>query len=268
MRSEISSQLVLVLILGTIITLALAFFIVLFLFFFRQKQVKNLAEQQALREAYEQEMLRAQLETQNETLRRVGEELHDYVGQLLAVARIELNLLEEKAQTAPLLGAGLVRANEVLQQAVQGVRALSKTLDSETVGTFGLSDSLALELDRIRRMGKVQVEYGTTGQARTLPQQGDVVVYRMAQEILSNALKHSGGRSIRVRLAYEADALCLHLADDGQGFDPDALASRPLAEQGSGLRNLQRRATLLSGTCTLRSEPGRGTAYEIQIPLG
>lgn len=266
MPSEINSQVALIIILGTVITLALAFFIVLFLLFFRQKQLKNIAEQQALREAYEQELLRSQMEVQNETLRQVGEELHDYVGQLLAVARIELNLLEEKAETTP-FDAGLRRANDALQRAVQGIRSLAKTLDSETVGTFGLQESIALELDRIQRMGKFRVDFSATGTPRPLPQQGDVVVYRMIQEILSNALKHSGGSILTVRLAYEDTALRLNLTDDGRGFDSESVARRPLEEIGSGLRNLRRRTAVLGGLCEVVSQPGQGTAYEIVIPL-
>jgi two-component system NarL family sensor kinase len=266
MSPQSSPQLVLLIIIGTAIFLALAFFIVLFLFFFRQKQLKNRHEQEALREAYEQEMLRSQMEVQNETLRQVGEELHDYVGQLLAVARIELNLLEERL-TDPSVGAGVRRANEALQQAVQGVRSLAKTLDSETVGTFGLAESLSLDLDRVRRLGTFQVFFSTTGTPRPLPAQGDVVVYRIVQELVGNALKHSGGTQLTVRLAYEPTALHLYLADDGLGYDPAAVAERPLSAAGSGLRNLRRRVKVLGGTCGVRSQPGQGTIYEIVVPL-
>lgn len=245
---------------GTVLFLTFALVFVLFLFFFRQKQLKNLAEQQALRESFEQELLHAQMEIQNQTLRRVGEDLHDDVGQLLTVARIELHSLDAAPPAAQ-------RANEALQLAIQSIRSLSKTLDSEILSTFSLEESLQVEVERIQRMGRFAVKFAVTGTARPLPQNGQVVLFRMLQELLNNVMKHAGGSRLDVSLRYEADALHAIVADDGQGFDPAQVTERPLQESGSGLRHLQRRCELLGGTCRVRSAPGAGTEISIQVPL-
>jgi two-component system NarL family sensor kinase len=249
-----------VVIVGTVLFLCFCLLFVLFLFFFRQKQLKNLAEQQALREAFEQELLRAQVEIQNQTLRQVGEDLHDDVGQLLTVARIELNSLD-----AP--PAAVDRANEALQVAIQAIRSMSKTLDSEALSTFSLQESLNLELDRIRRTGRFVVHFTVTGTPRPLPQNGQVVLFRMMQEVLNNAMKHSGGTRLEVSLTYTSGALRAQLVDNGQGFDQQAAEQRALTHSGSGLRHLRRRCELLGGTCRVESAPGAGTSVTIDVPV-
>ncbi len=192
------------------------------------------------------------MEIQNQTLRQVGEELHDNIGQLLTLARLHLNKAEET--TDPAQATDKTRqANDVLKTTIQAVRALSKTLDADTVGQFGLVESLHPEFDRIRRVGSVAVQVEEEGEAGHLTPQTGLVLFRMAQEVLNNALKHAGATLFSVKITHLPAHFSLLIADNGHGFNPDVLAQRAIGETGSGLRNLRRRAELLGGTCTLVS---------------
>ena len=199
-------------------------------------------------------------------LQQIGQELHDNVGQLLTLARLHLGSAENLSESPE--AAGKVRqANEVLKTTIQAVRALSKTLDADTVAQHGLAESLRLECDRISRLGTVAVRFESTRLPDELPPQAQLVVFRMAQEVLNNALKHADAQTLTVTMTLLEGRLLLDLADDGQGFSPDEAAARSLDAGGSGLRNLRRRAELLGGTFALTSQPGQGTQVRIAVPV-
>lgn len=241
-------------------------FMISFAFLYQKRRFQYQREKQALREAYDRELLQTQVEIQNQTLQQIGQELHDNVGQLLTLARLHLGSAENLSESPE--AAGKVRqANEVLKTTIQAVRALSKTLDADTVAQHGLVESLRLECDRISRLGTVAVRFESTRLPDELPPQAQLVVFRMAQEVLNNALKHADAQTLTVTMTLLEGRLLLDLADDGQGFSPDEAAARSLDAGGSGLRNLRRRAELLGGTFALTSQPGQGTQVRIAVPV-
>ena len=259
------SDFVTVVIFGTVILLALAFFIILFLFLFRQKQLKNQAEKLVISETHQRELLQSQLEIQNQTLRQIAEELHDNIGQLLTVAVMRLNALEDEIAD-PDTQQSVQQTRDLIRTIIADVRTLSKTLDFDTVQRFGLLPSLTLELERIQRTGRIQTQLITTGDSYPLGEQADIVLLRMAQESLNNALKHAHARNLTVSTNYQSDVFLLTIADDGRGFNVEDTTTRPLDQAGAGLGNLYRRAGMLGGTCTVFSETGTGTRVEIQLP--
>ena len=258
------SDFVSVVIFGTIVLLALAFFIILFLFLFRQKQLKNQVEKQAILDSHQRELLQSQLEIQNHTLQQIAEELHDNIGQLLTVAIMRLNALEDDVK-APAEKESVQQTRELIRTIIGDVRTLSKTLDFDTVQRFGLVPSLTLELERIQRVGRVQTHFTTAGEPYSLGEQTEIVLLRMAQESLNNALKHARARSLTVSATYQPTTFLLTIADDGRGFSVEEAMAQPLSQAGAGLSNLHRRAGLLGGTCTVVSQVGSGTRVEIRL---
>lgn len=264
MQSSESHYLI-VIIIGSAVFLALATFITAFLIFFRQKQVVNKSEKQSLLEAHQRELLQSQIEIQNQTLQQIAEELHDHVGQLLTVAVLRLNVLEDEV-TEPGVQQSVQQTQEIVRTIIDDVRALAKTLDHNTVQRFGLLPSLKFELERIQRMGRVQTHLITSGDVYSLGEQAETVLLRMAQEALNNALKHARAQSLTVSADYLPDTFTLTITDDGRGFGIDATTNRSLEEAGAGLGNLARRAGLLGGTCQVVSRPDEGTRVTISVP--
>ncbi|WP_310589798.1 sensor histidine kinase [Fibrisoma limi] len=233
--------------------------------YYHRRRQQNVSEKKAIIEQFKREILQSQIEIQNQTLQQVGRELHDHIGQLLSVAMLHLNGLDEELEQSEHRHA-IEQTINVVRTTIQDVRALSKTLDSDTVRRFGLRQSLALELERIERTGRFRTYLHVAGTPYPLGEEAETILFRMTQESLNNAIKHSGGQAIMVTTSYQSDHFELIITDDGKGFDVNEVSTRTANTVGSGLRNLQQRARLLGGTCTISSEPGQQTRVDIVLP--
>lgn len=256
---------ILIISIGTLLLLLLAGFISLLLVIYKHRYKAHQQQLISLQEIYQRELLQSQLEIQNQTLQQVGNDLHDNIGQLLTVTIMRLNALEDEV-TEPNAQQSILQTRELVRTIITDVRALSKTLDYDTVRKFGLLPSLTLELDRIRRAGRIQAQLITLGEPYSLGEQSETVLVRMAQEALNNALKHAQAKTLTVTTDYQADFFTLTIADDGRGFNVDEVQARALDQAGAGLGNLYRRTNLLSGTCLIDSSPNAGTRIKIKLP--
>ena len=262
-----SNQMVIFVVTGTIALVLMALFGISFISYYHRRQRETVLEKKALQQSFERELLQTQIETQNHTLQQVAQELHDNIGQLLTVAVMRLNTLEDEVDQ-PAAQRSVQQTRELIRTIIADVRTLSKTLDFDTVQRFGLLPSLTLELDRIQRTGRIQTQLETVGDPYSLGEQAEIVLLRMAQESLNNALKHAHARTLTVSTTYQPSAFLLTIADDGQSFDVEEATVRTLDRAGSGLGNLYRRAELLGGSCTIVSQTGAGTRVEIRLPVG
>ena len=253
-----------VIVAGTLLMLLLVTFLTSFFFVYQKRMFKHQQDMAEARETYQRELLQSQLETQNQTLEYVGQELHDNIGQMLSVAMLHLNGLEEEL-TQSTHQSAVRRMVESIEGTITAVRQLSKTLDKSTVSRFGLTESLNLELERIRQTGRHQTSLQVSGQPYALGDEVEIILFRMAQESLNNALKHAHAKNFVIEAAYKPDAFSLSIRDDGQGFDQTEAKARGLSHSGSGLHNLRQRAQLLGGTCTIDSQPGAGTRVHIRL---
>ncbi|WP_338870102.1 ATP-binding protein [Spirosoma sp. SC4-14] len=222
-------------------------------------------EKAALKAQYEQEILTSQIEVQNATLQHISQELHDNIGQLLSVARINLNIVEE-AGTDNENREFIQQANELVAQSISDLRALTKSLDGDFVQDFGLKESIAQELQRIRQTRRFGTELQISGTVYSLGFQREIVLFRIAQEILNNAIKHSEASQLTVQLQFSPEQLTLSILDNGKGFDYQTISQNSMSQSGAGLRNIKRRITLIGGTCEIFSSPGNGTQLTFLIP--
>jgi two-component system, NarL family, sensor kinase len=260
------SDIIWVAIFGSIIFAFITFFIISFTIYFQKKKIQHLQEKTALKAQYDQEILKSQIEVQNATLQYLGKELHDNVGQLLSVARINLNVVEETIQEAE--NEGFVKqANELVEQSIQELRALSKSLDGDFVQDFGFQEMIIHELQRIRKTKKFETEILIQGQKYSLGYDREIVLFRIVQEILNNTIKHSGATIIEASLNYLPNNFTLQISDNGKGFDYAKVINNELNQSGSGLRNIQRRATLINFNCEIDSILSIGTKYKLVTNL-
>ena len=251
-----TSPIIITVILGTLIFISLSLFVVLFLSFFFKKQQKNQQEKTALKTAYDQEILKSQIEVQNQTLQHIGQELHDNIGQLLSVAKINLNILEESDNSEH---EYIKQTNEIISQSINDLRALTKSLDGDFVHDFGLEESISHELQRIRKTKRFNTEISVLGTKRKLGYEIEIVLFRIVQEILNNAIKHSKAKNIDIILHYFPTSFELTVKDNGKGFELGNVQSKSINSSGAGLRNMQRRMELIGGKCTINSVLGQGT---------
>jgi signal transduction histidine kinase len=193
---------------------------------------------------------------------RLARELHDSLVQKLfgvvLAAQSAATLLERDSRAAR---EQVEHLQELAQQAVVELRSLVFQLRPAEIETEGLGAALRSHVDVLRRAHGADISLALTGAPRLRPGV-DEEVFRIAQESLQNALRHSGGDRIDVRLDEGAGGLRLAVADDGAGFEPEeaGLRSRRL-----GLTSMEERARALGGRLTIDSGPGRGTTITLEV---
>jgi two-component system, NarL family, sensor kinase len=238
--------------------LLIVVFIVLFILIYRRRQIRNHQEKQLLQSQHAQALLQTQLEIQEQTLNTVAQEIHDNINHTLGVAKIGLNnLLLKDPDNVP-----LTNTKDQLAKAINDLRALTRSLHSGRIADLGLPDALAQELQTLQNTGQFTTQLKTIGTSYRLDAQHEMVLFRMVQEAMQNAIKHSEAKHINVELHYEPRLFKLIVTDDGKGFDPAALSA---PEKGLGLTGLQNRAALIGASYSLQSAPGNGTAIHLVL---
>jgi two-component system NarL family sensor kinase len=250
--------------LGTILFLLQSGFIIFYLLFFKRKQKKNQQDRIAMQVQYENEILSSQMEVREQTLEYIGQELHDNIGQLLTVIRLNLSIVEE-SELSFQNSKAILDSNEAVDKAISDLRTLSKSLDGNFVNDFGLEESLTNELFRLRKTGKYITELHIKGVTRHFGFQSEILLFRVCQEILNNVLKHAFATRIDVFLIYEPNNFRLRILDNGRGYNTETVQNRIESQKGSGLGNIQRRIALMGGTCIVTSSEKQGTIVEIAL---
>lgn len=204
-----------------------------------------------------QRLLSRQIVTaQEEERQRLSRELHDSIGQLLTALGIQLDMLGNRPEAAP-VAAELQEAATLTHQIHDEIRTISHALRPPTLELTGLNNTLrALSNDFARRTG-LEISYEGTDLPR-LPDGPSITFYRFLQETLANIARHAQAEHVDVTLRYDDGELSLTVRDDGVGFNVTSQVA-PGASHGVGLLGLRERFELLEGEIELESQPGVGT---------
>ncbi|MEE9278284.1 MAG: GAF domain-containing sensor histidine kinase [Dehalococcoidia bacterium] len=190
--------------------------------------------------------------------RQLAQELHDGLGQALAAAIIAADAIGEGRDDAK---TGAARLRSILGDAVTDVRRISHGLRPTILDELGLAAAIGEAAEQFDAGKRGLISFQTTGPSRRLPEPVETVVYRVAQEALTNAVRHSGATEIRVLLAFEPSSVRLTVSDNGIGMP--AL----LARQGLGIAGMHERARLVGGSLTIDSSPGQGVEVALEAPV-
>ncbi|MBD0831723.1 sensor histidine kinase [Aestuariibaculum sediminum] len=243
----------------SVIFIVTALVVVFFVMFLKRKN-KILLEKIEQEQAFEAEIVQAQTETQEQTLKNIGWELHDNIGQLLSFAHMQLSIL--KMQVDDNVKTKFKDTSDALKESLAEVRALSKTLNNEVVLNQGFEKSILNELNRLKKMKFNSAEMEILGnQTEFANRKHEIIIFRIIQEFLSNSVKYSEAKNIKVILNYQSKNLVVILKDDGKGFDMEK------AEKGSGLINMKSRAKLINADFDLQSKEGGGVKLIINYPI-
>jgi len=201
------------------------------------------------------------VETQELERRRLAQELHDEVGQLLTGLKLSLEMAR---RPSPEAGESLDRSIALVNELIVRVRDLSLDLRPAMLDDLGLLPALLWHFGRYEALSGVRVLFEHSGLAGQLPPLAATAAYRIVQEALANVGRHAGVGEVRVRLWTAGSLLCLQVEDKGFGFDPGLLRRRT---DGAGLNGMRERARLLGGSLTLESAPGHGTRVTAELPI-
>jgi two-component system NarL family sensor kinase len=206
----------------------------------------------------------AMIEGQEEERKRIATDLHDRLGSMLSTVKLLFGSLTEKIDRNQEENEKReARVTGLLDEAVLEVRRISHNLSTGMVNTFGLVTALEELCESVDRSGIVRCRLLSYGMEGRLDPQVEIGLFRMVQELVNNALKHSKAKQLTIQINRTEESLNLTLEDDGVGFDVEA----GKASGGMGLKSLQARAARLNGVYHVDSRPGRGTISIIEIPL-
>jgi signal transduction histidine kinase len=233
--------------------------------FYRQKQHRQEQYVELMKDKFEKEVLRSQLEIQENTFKTISQELHDNIGQVLSVVKLSLSALplEKEHPAFPLTQ----HSREILNKAIADLSDLTKSLHTDRITDVGLVESMRFELATIRNAGLMQTQFRVEGVEISLPEQKAIFMFRMFQEALNNILKHSRGTEVRVTLHYQSDdTFMMEVEDNGVGFDLAAKKTSSSASNGVGLKSMFNRAQLIGAQINMDSEIDKGTRITIKLP--
>jgi PAS domain S-box-containing protein len=202
---------------------------------------------------------------QEEERRHLARELHDEIGQTLTAAKINLKII---APNVPAAAAGRLEDSMALLDGLLGqVRQLSLDLHSPVLDELGLVPALRLLVDHQAQRAGLRATFTTNAEALLVEPAVQTACFRVAQEAITNAIRHSGAKSVAIDLRREPDRLRLSVRDDGAGFDPVAVHLQPALYSSFGLVSMKERALLVRGDLEVRSEFARGTEIRAWFPL-
>jgi two-component system NarL family sensor kinase len=242
-----------ILVAGTLSMVLMATMVIVFAFFFQRKLIRK---EQAFR-AIEQQLKKLELdsayriiEAQEQERKKIAQDLHDNMGSVLAIARMQAALIPKNEQVL-----------ELIDTAISESRRISHTLDTITLSHFGL-DSAIQQLVEYVSSSRTLVIDSFINVAEGLSPSVSLQVYRIVQELVSNTLKHANAARIKIEInAFHNEWLNIIFEDNGKGFD------RIKIQPGMGLKNIQSRVAILNGSLEIESTEGKGTSIVIEIPI-
>ena len=226
--------------------------------------------EEALRESEQRlRFLTAQLlSAQERERKRISMELHDELGQSLAVLKLQIRAIERTLRDDQQdLKADALELLHYLDGVIDDVRRLSRDLSPAILEDLGLQSALKYLLDGVSKHYTVSHSLEVADLDDLFPADGQIIIYRIFQECLTNISKHAGATEVSIAVREHDGLISLVIEDNGAGFDPARVSARRAPSRGLGLAALDERARMLGGTLEIRSRPGFGTRITCVIPL-
>lgn len=255
-----------VILFGTLAIIVLITFSVAFVAYYKQKQAQQKIAMQELQAEMQRQLLETSLQVQEVERRRIAKDLHDEVGAMLSATKMSLNQLIKKADTID-LNTLAIQTKELLEESISQVRRISKELVPSTLEEFGLVTALDEFIQKIHVASGVEFFFKYEGfeEDKRFDKKIELTIYRIAQELSNNALKHAEASEITLILSMQEQKLIFTFADNGKGFEVEKTIHDP--KSGLGLRNIESRLSVVDGWHEIKSVLGKGTTTTIQIPI-
>jgi signal transduction histidine kinase len=236
--------------------------VVIMVILYQRRVMRQQMHIQLIEATHQQALFESSVESQENERERIAKDLHDEIGASLSAIKLNLSLARRlRKDEAQLETSAEEDSLRLIDRTIQRVREISHTLMPPALQGLGLKAALGDFLGTIPDGQGWKTTLQVNGQVRRLPEKTELAAYRIVQESVHNALRHAGPSHLRVHLDFGPSSLHLTVADDGKGFDPDALG-----ERGLGLRSMESRARLIGGTFDLESKPGVGTTLKVLFP--
>lgn len=239
--------------------------IIVLVLVYQKKQLQYIGEKKQLQVTFEKEILESKLEIQEQTLKNISQEIHDNIGQVLSLVKLNINTMDSNEPVQ--LQNKIIDSRQLITKAIQDLRDLSRSLNTDYIVDAGLSKALEYELDMIKKTGAYQVKFDIGGKQYRLGNQQELILFRIVQEALHNIIKHAKATSIEVRISFVPDLFTLKIIDNGTGFDASQIEHNNYSKSGLGIRNMHSRANIINAHFRLTSTLEEGTTLVLTLPM-
>jgi len=245
--------------LSTLVFLLAPAFLLVYISSYNRRKKHHITEKQTLQKEHESDLLKTQLEVQEQTMKTIAAELHDNIGQLLSLTSLTLgSITVSDEKTAKKLDD----SQQLVRRSIKELRQLANLLHGEKILETGLINAIIYEAEWLKKSGNYVVNFDNNikedpGQSN----EKDLILFRLLQEVINNIIKHSSATKISIILDHFEDNLLLSISDNGIGFVLDEVK-----KNGMGLANLFRRTKLLQGEIEILSAIDKGTTVAIKVP--
>ncbi|HTI60447.1 sensor histidine kinase [Mucilaginibacter sp.] len=247
-----------VLIIGTTVVVVLIAGLFFFVIVYQRKMIKNQVALRRLEDERQQELLKAVIDAQESERKRLAEDLHDSVGQVLSAIKLKLHKLDKLNEGQ---NAMLADTRKLTDECIQEIRNIIHNVLPPVLTDFGLIDALQALCVKMNDNTPIQVTFTRKLADERFGSEIELTLYRIAQELFGNAVKHSEATNIHVDLAKNGNTLVMSFRDNGKGFNIETV------KHGFGIKNLRSRVQLINGKIDIYSKPLSGTITTINIPL-
>jgi PAS domain S-box-containing protein len=213
-----------------------------------------------------QSLSRTLIEAQEAERRRIARELHDEIGQALALIKLNIRAVQQMAHTSN-LAPRLEQSLGIIEATLLCVRTLALDLRPAMLDDLGLIAALRWYVDQQAHVSDLAVEVHAETNGARLPPEIETVCFRVVQEALANIVRHAHAHQVQVQIERSADAIQLTIQDDGVGFDSEQAWARATQGASGGLLGMHERVALCGGQLRIESAPVSGTTIHVWIPL-
>jgi signal transduction histidine kinase len=250
-----NSDIYLAIIFITLLVLLLIAGIVITFFVSGRQRIRQEIQMAENKLVFEKELRQVETEVSENMMSHFAAELHDNIGQLITALYIQVDNLK---LDNPNLEEGFKPVELNIAEINQQLRLLSRTLNNEYIGRIGLLTAIQLEVERLSGLKRFKVHYNQPQGQSNLEKNEELMIFRIFQEIVQNALRHALARNLFITIDTIDNNFHLSVRDDGRGFDSNHIFD---SHKASGLHNILKRAKLAGAACTINSSPGKGSLF-------
>lgn len=257
----LSKDLTFLIAVASAIFLIAPFSIIAFVMLYNSRKKRHEQEKEWLKTNFENELLKSQMEVQEQTMQNVAGNLHDNIGQLLSLLVVTLSTI--KPDQPVRVPEKVDSASQLAKRAIKELRQLSRLMYGQELIRMGLAEAIAFELGYLKNAGLHTIGFNNNYRSKEGQTDKEIILFRIFQEILNNAVRHAEATTIDVSIDQNEQYLELTIKDNGKGFNVKDLLKET---KGMGLFNIRKRVALIAGEVDIITAPENGTEIKIVIP--
>jgi two-component system, NarL family, sensor kinase len=256
-------QIYLIIAVAVVAMLLMAGSIILFVLYYQKRMVQEQFKRQQLELDFQKQMMEAALESQENERRRVAGDLHDSIGAMLSTIRVSL-ITQAKRANADV--ESITESKKMLDDTIESVRRISRDLMPSTLEKFGLAQAVKEMCERFQSTAALPITYNEEGELHPISKKRELMIFRVIQELINNALKHAQASEIKVNFAGDEKNLTIIVEDNGIGFNVEEIRNDKRSSKGLGLYNIENRTRLVNADVEFNSGTNQGSRVVLTIP--